>query len=150
MQRLRGLREMEFGMIPIDHWATREELVGRQIPDPGCAVAQDDRLGCVHPATLAGFGPQRLAKEGWTAQVRHIRVMNGVCQRHDFTGVRLARGLDRNLKDTADFAHVRRAAAVGRCAVLSSLLHADAPCRHTLLTEMGISPIVLRIVAACS
>ena len=100
MQDIRGLSEMEFGMIPIDDLATGEEFVGSQIPNPSRAVAQHDRLAGVHPLTLPCFGPECLAKEGRPPQVRDIRIVNGVRQRHDFARVRLARWLQRNLSKT--------------------------------------------------
>ena len=90
-------------MIPIHDLATGEELVGGQIPNPRGTIAQDHRLGGVHPVPLTRFSPHHLAKDGRTTQVCDIGIVNRVRQRHEFPRVRVPRGLHRDLKDTADF-----------------------------------------------
>ena len=67
-------------MIPIYGLATVEEVLARQVPNPGGAIAQHNGVAGLGPVARLSFGPELLAKVLRPAQVGDIGVRPGVGQ----------------------------------------------------------------------
>ena len=93
---------MFFGMIPVVELMALAKMQGSLIPDPDCAIPDDDGILSLLPATPSCLCPGLLAQWVWSTQMDDIAVVHRMSQVHNLSALFILVVGDSDIKDIAD------------------------------------------------